>query len=296
MGVHSGTFLSPPASLVTAPVNKLWQKGKKVKIKKWLISVAILTLALSTAGAITAFALTGDSEGDSGDGAKIAGDLDQGIPTYEEWLSKYGDTQGRVTSIDDIDPNVCNVVHNINACTPEELEAFRALTEIASVETSGETEPSVKGEVVATSIDDINPDVCNLVHNINACTPEDLEALSGTTLTDGEAASIGMCSPEVPDCTDYLVIPQGEDGELEHDSEVGDNPEPHFVDGEPGYVVQPLDEAIRDDCDLAGGTVYVTVEGELGCEVVHDLEDSADEQTTSSQPPAVEPEPVPAPR
>ncbi len=39
------------ASLVTAPVNKQYRReGKRVKIKKWLISVTILTLALVMAG------------------------------------------------------------------------------------------------------------------------------------------------------------------------------------------------------------------------------------------------------
>ncbi len=31
-----------------------------------------------------------------------------------------------MTSIDDIDPNVCNMVHNINACTAEETDCARA--------------------------------------------------------------------------------------------------------------------------------------------------------------------------
>ena len=212
-----------------------------MKLKKWLILVAVLTLTLSVVGTVTAFTLTNDGEDDSSDSTNLGGEVDQGIPTYEEWFSKYGSTQGPVTSIDDIDPNECNLLHNINACSPEEIEA-----------------------------------------------------LSGGSLTDGEAASIGMCAPDVPDCIDYLVVPQGEEVELEYDSEAGGNPEPLFVDVKPAYIVQPFDEAVREDCSLAGGTVYVTVEGELGCEDPHDSEDNGDELVTSSQPPAVEPEPVPA--
>ena len=117
----------------------------------------------------------------------------------------------------------------------------------------------------------LTPNVCNLVHNINACSPEELEA--GRALTD-EA---------------------GEGVEVVTGSQYGD-PKPLFIDGEPGYIVQPLDEAVRQDCSLAGGTVYVTSEGELGCEVVHDLEDNGDELVTSSQPPTIEPLPIPAPR
>ena len=88
--------------------------------KKWLLPLLSLTLALTTVGA--AFALTSGGGSDSADGTDTAGEVTHGDPTYEQWLSNYRPNQGPVTSIDDIDPNVCNTVHNINACTPEELE------------------------------------------------------------------------------------------------------------------------------------------------------------------------------
>ena len=87
-------------------------------MQKWLISAVALTLALGTAGAVTAFALASDGGSGNADGANTVGEVTHGDPTYEEWLSKYKPTQYPVTSIDDIDPNVCNLVHNINACTP----------------------------------------------------------------------------------------------------------------------------------------------------------------------------------
>ena len=120
-------------------------------------------------------------------------------PTYEEWLSGIGSSQGPVTSIDDIDPSKCNLVHNIEACTPEQ---------------------------------------------------------------------IGLI-------------------------EVGE-PEPLFVDGEPGYVVQSLADANETDCGLAGGAVYVTSEGEVGCIFVDDHEDGGQDLVSPSQPPAVEPQPIAA--
>ena len=89
---------------------------------KWLISAITLTFALGAAGALTAFALTGDG----GDGPEVSGgpesvgEISPGLPRYDEWLSEFGD-QKVVTSSDDIDPNVCNLVHNITPCTPEEL-------------------------------------------------------------------------------------------------------------------------------------------------------------------------------
>ena len=42
------------------------------------------------------------------------GEVSPGLPTYDEWLSDFGGGKV-VTSIDDIDPNVCNAIHNINA-------------------------------------------------------------------------------------------------------------------------------------------------------------------------------------
>ena len=95
-------------------------------MKKWLISAVTLTLALSAAGAVTAFAMTGGGGSDSAGGADTAGEVTHGDPTYEEWISDFGD--GKVlTSADDIDPNVCNTVHNINACSQEELEELGML-------------------------------------------------------------------------------------------------------------------------------------------------------------------------
>ena len=235
-----------------------------------LIGLTIV-LALGTVGVVTAFALTNDGGSDNPqvpNGGDTAGEVLHGDPTYEEWLSKYKPTPGPVTSIDEIDPNVCNLVHNINVCTPEELEdAFRVLTDIASVETHGRTEPDV-GEVVVTIIDDIDPNVCDYIHNINACTPEELEEL-------GNLAAIS-----------WVVDPE---------TELEGEPEPLFVDGEPQYEVQSYEEAVEQDCGLAGGTFYVTSDGEVGCVVAHDLKDSGEELVSSSQPPTVEPLPVLAP-
>ena len=70
------------------------------------------------------------------------------------------------------------------------------------------------------------------------------------------------------------------------------SPEPLFVEGEPRY--QSLNDAIAEDCGLAGGTAYVTSDGKVGC-IPHDVEDSRDELVSPSQPPAIEPTPAPAP-
>ena len=69
---------------------------------KWLITLAALTIALA--------AITGGGYALAGDGTNAP-----------EVVEPSGDELAP-TSIDDIDPNVCNAVHNINACTQEELE------------------------------------------------------------------------------------------------------------------------------------------------------------------------------
>ncbi len=167
--------------------------------------------------------------------------------------------------LDDIDPNVCNVVHNLDACTPEEV--FKAFTDIASVETHGTTEPVV-GQVVVTSIDDIDPNVCNLVHNITACSGEELEEM-------GNLAAIS-----------WIVDP---------DTEVEGDPEPLFVDGEPRYEVQSYEKAVEQDCGLSGGTFYRSSDGEVGCTIVYDLEDGGAGET-QEHPPLVIPQVMPSPK
>lgn len=51
----------------------------------------------------------------------------------------------------------------------------------------------------------------------------------------------------------------------------------------------------HQDCGLAGGTVYVTADGEMGCNLPHELEDGGVGETPA-QPPTVvsEPEVLPS--
>ena len=118
-----------------------------------------------------------------------------------------------------------------------------------------------------TSADDIDPNECNWIHNISACEGQELG--SEDVVEPDQGIAIGEPYPDE----------EKNIGELE----------PMFEDGEPRYTVQSLNEAVKDDCDLAGGTVYVTSEGQLGCVVVHDLKGSGEELIASSQPPVVEP-------
>jgi len=69
--------------------------------------------------------------------------------------SASGDDHPPIRSDEGIDPNECNIVHNIDACTAEELEQ-------AGMEVPDDRPP-------ITSRDGIAPDECSLVHNIEAC-------------------------------------------------------------------------------------------------------------------------------
>ena len=124
----------------------------------------------------------------------------------------------------------------------------------------------------ATSIDDIDPNLCNAIHNINACTPEELEELGLSPVTGSIAVG------------EYYPVPNPEA-----------NPEPLFPDGEAQYEVQSHEEAVAQDCGLAGGTIYVTADGEVGCNIVHDLQDGGVGETPAQSPAAVpEPEVLPS--
>ena len=122
-----------------------------MNMRKWLISAVILTLALATAGAVTAFALTGDGGSDNPqvpNGGDTAGEVLDGDPTYP------------VTSIDDIDPNVCNLIHNRKPCTPEELEEVFGEDTLHGDPTYEDWLANYKPtQGPVTSIDDIDPNV-----------------------------------------------------------------------------------------------------------------------------------------
>ena len=168
-----------------------------MNMKKWLISAVTLTLALSTAGVVTAFALTSDGGSDNTqvpNGGDTAGEGLHGDPTYDEWILDFegGIGDGKVlTSADDIDPewisdfgdgNVCDYIHDINGCTAEELEELgnlAATSWIVNPKTVVEGEPElpfVDGEPVTIQECDLaggtfwatsdGKDGCDIVHDL----------------------------------------------------------------------------------------------------------------------------------
>ena len=225
-------------------------------MKKWLIPLIGLTLSLAVAGIVTGFTLSGGSDTQAQDpaGQGQTGDSHLNSEEPDEGMDP-GDWKV-VTSIDDIDPKVCNLMHNRKPCTPEELEELGVAPHCDP--TYDEWLSDFGDGKVVTSIDDIDPKVCNLIHNRKPCTPEELEEL-------GNLAAIS-----------WIVDPG---------TEVEGEPEPPFVDGEPVTV---------QECDLAGGTFWASSDGKVGCDIVNDLEDGG-EGETQAQPPLVFPEPEPLP-
>ena len=197
-------------------------------MKKWMITLIGLTFTLAVAGIVTGFTLNAGS----------------GEPAQDP----------DATSIDDIDPKVCNAIHNINACTPEELEDLGVAPHGDS--TYDEWLSDFGDGKVVTSIDNVDPNACDYIHNTNACTPEELEEL-------GNLAAIS-----------WIVDP---------DTVVEGEPEPPFVDGEP---------VTNQECDLAGGTFWASSDGKVGCDIVNDPEDGGEGETQAQAPvviPQVEP-------
>ena len=113
---------------------------------KWLITLVGLTIAFA--------AITGGSFALAGEGTDAPDVVE---PSGDGLL---------VTSIDDIDPNECNWIHNITACND---------TPVIGPDGEGAIEPDISlGEPsgdgpTATSGDDIDPNECNWIHNPTAC-------------------------------------------------------------------------------------------------------------------------------
>ena len=224
-------------------------------MKKWLIALITLTFSLATVGVVAGFTMTGGG-GDNSDGTSPTDEVTGDLPTYDDWLDDYGSEPGTLLHgdptyeqwLDDFGPD--------------------------------------QGPI--TSIDDIDPDKCNLIHNITACSPEELEALGGTHLLDDAPASSTVCAIEVPDCIDTMVVENGvEGGEIEPFFDEEDVRDLNF---------QSPEDAIMQDCGLAGGSVYVTSDGEVGCIPADTLGEEGDdvEFVSPGEPPHIEPMPLPA--
>ena len=225
-------------------------------MKKWLIALITLTFSLATVGIVAGYTLTGgggdNSEGTSptdevtGDLPTYEGWLDEydsepgallhGDPTYEQWLAKYGSDQGPITSIDDIDPDECNLIHNIDACSSEEIK----------------------------------------------------DLLGGAHLLDSAPVSSGACAPGVFDCIDTTVVEwNSEGGQIEPFFDEEDVRDLNF---------QSLEDATRQDCQLASGSFWVSSDGGFGCTVTGTSGEEGDdvELVVPGEPPQIEPTLVPA--
>ena len=236
---------------------------------KWLITLVGLTIAFA--------AITGGSFALAGEGTDAPDVVE---PSGDGLL---------VTSIDDIDPNECNWIHNITACND---------TPVIGPDGEGAIEPDISlGEPsgdgpTATSGDDIDPNECNWIHNITACndTPvvgPDGEGVIEPDISRGEpsgdeptATSIDDIDPNVCNwihnitaCNDTLVIGPDGEGAIE----------PGFSVGEP----YPMPTADKSCGPMA--VVAITSEGEVSClDLAPDTGDDQG-QLSPARPPVAEP-------
>ena len=221
-------------------------------MEKKLIPLIGLTLSLAVAG-IMGFTLSG------GSGAPAQDPAGQ--------LEEPSGNRPPIRSDEGIDSEVCNYVHNISACdgnptledpplpTYEEWlrdHGTRGSETLLPVD-SGQAVDTSDWKVV-TSIDDIDPNICNAIHNINACSPEELGELGMIPITGSIA--VGEYHPGV---------------------EVEGKPEPLFGDGKVQYESQ-------SDCGSTEGPVYLSADGEFGCVVVHDFEDGGESEIKEQLP------------
>jgi len=119
---------------------------------------AISGILLATVGA-SGSASKGDPAETDGSGGGVAAVCVEGVPDCQDTIvypdgDLGDDAEQPVTSGDDIAPDDCSAVHNVEGC-----------------------EPGSSGEDVPNSGDLVDPDECNAVHNIDACSPEELEDL-----------------------------------------------------------------------------------------------------------------------
>jgi hypothetical protein len=175
-------------------------------MKKWLIPLTILIVGLATAGGVTAFALSGngdttpapedsgtpDSSGVCAPGvtdcvdtdvqASDDGEPDNGIAVGEPHPDTRDDdgkvddgstTQPPIRSDEGIDPDKCNLVHNLTACTEDELKAAGIEPDVSG---------SASGETPAVEPGDVAED--GMVVPIGTF---DQDGGSGTTSGSGEA-------------------------------------------------------------------------------------------------------------
>ncbi len=136
-----------------------------------LIPVVVLALLVG-AGAAAVFAVGSAADG-PGDVAPV--NSSEGVAPGECSLVHNVDAceeppgQPPIRSDEGIDPNECNLVHNIDACSYKDCKRLAGDAAVceklgldAPVQSPGEQPP-------VTSGDDIAPEECSLVHNVEAC-------------------------------------------------------------------------------------------------------------------------------
>jgi hypothetical protein len=124
-------------------------------IKRFL-PIVVLLVALS-AGAAVALSATGSAADERPISSIDDIDPDECNLVHNIDACEEGGGQPPIRSDEGIDPNECNFVHNIDSCSAEQLED------------AGIMPVPPDADAPVPSGDDIDPDACSLVHNVDAC-------------------------------------------------------------------------------------------------------------------------------
>ena len=136
--------------------------------------------------------------------------------------------------------------------------------------------PTVQGDTVPRSDEDIDPGECSLVHNINACSPEEIEQ----GFPDGGAVA-GMCAEGFEDCEDTIVI--GDDPISGRCADAPDAPE--CVAEEPPLDPAPSPGTVAYDVSIAFDESVTQADMDLAAEIVRSIDRDAEFLIQESFPP-----------
>ena len=147
-------------------------------MKKWLIPFLGLTLTLATAGAVTAYSLTGDGSGASGPQDSALPPLSamcvEDVPNCNDMLVAGSDEGGAIEP--DFGEGEPYLAPDRDVeCGPDQGIAITSDGQVSCVDVG--SLPDSPGEVrplaPIRSDEGIDPNECNWVHNIDACEGEE---------------------------------------------------------------------------------------------------------------------------
>ncbi len=128
------------------------------------------------------------------------------VATSAGVLALTGGDSTPILSSEGIDPDVCNLIHNITACDQDDLDR---LGEDSSLPVNPDADKDASCEPVPLRSDcGIDPNECNLIHNITACDQDDFDRLGedSSLPVNPDADKDASCEP-VPLRSDCDIDP-----------------------------------------------------------------------------------------